>query len=112
MATEQTLEWAGPALNHSDACRVHAAEVGLQWGQPQISFLGTHFLREPWGPVPSHSFPCSFFPISSFSPLLISQSFLSREILGQHQPSPAESCQSLQLWAFILVSKWSHFSSN
>ena len=98
--------WTGPRApgspSRSDPRRVHAAaEVGAAAGGAPAFVHGPRFLLEPWGSLPSHSFASSFFSSSPsrLSPSL--RSFLSREILGQRQPSPAESCQSLQLRAFI-----------
>lgn len=109
----QNRRWS--RLDQPWTAATHAESTLQKWGCSGGS-PSFHFgpLFPPWalGPPSLPLLSLFLFPISSFSPLLISHSFLSREILGQHQPSPAESCQSLQLWAFILVSKWSRFSSN
>lgn len=66
--------WTGPRApgspSRSDPRRVHAAaEVGAAAGGAPAFVHGPRFPLEPWGSLPSHSFPSSFF---SSSPLPIS----------------------------------------
>lgn len=78
--------WIGPEcpthFNCSARCGVHAAEVGLQRGEPQLSFL-----PEPLGPFPYHS-SLFLFLISSL-PLLISEfSFSGDSRAASALPTP------------------------
>lgn len=98
MVTEQTPEWAGPvlrapgALIRSDPHRVHAAEMGLQGGSPSFRSRGPNSSLHPGAPFPPTPVPIPFSHLLLLaSPHL--RAFSPREILGQHQPSPAESCQ-------------------
>lgn len=106
MAPEQTPEWAGLDLRAPGALiRVHVAEVGLQGGSPSFRSRGPESSLHPRAPFPPTPVPVPFSHLLLTSPHL--RAFFAPEMLGQHQPSPAESCQSLQLRAFILVFKWS-----